>query len=130
MNWLEQIQKYLIAEWGLDATFAVNVSYLLYYLSYYGISWRITSGWRDPKKQSAMRDRWDRGDRAGLVVRPAVKSKHTNTKRNLIGISKPASLAIDIVTGSPRVAADIARHVNIRPGYDFRNSDPVHFQSY
>lgn len=37
----------------------------------------ITSGYRSPSRQRILRRRWDRGDRAGLVARPACQSQHT-----------------------------------------------------
>lgn len=37
----------------------------------------IHSGYRSPQHQRSLQARWDRGDRAGLVVRPADSSPHT-----------------------------------------------------
>jgi len=42
-----------------------------------GLSVRIVSGYRSPQYQAELRARWDRGDRAGLVARPALSSMHS-----------------------------------------------------
>lgn len=40
----------------------------------------IHSGYRSARQQRKLRERWDRGDRAGLVVRPADDSPHTDRR--------------------------------------------------
>jgi len=45
--------------------------------AYPGVSLKVTSGFRSQAYQDALRARWDAGDRAGLVTRPALKSRHT-----------------------------------------------------
>ena len=41
---------------------------------------RIISGYRSQAKQDMLRQAWDRGEREGIVVRPAERSKHTEGK--------------------------------------------------
>jgi len=41
---------------------------------------RIISGYRSPTRQRMLREAWDRGDREGLIVRPAENSKHSEGK--------------------------------------------------
>jgi hypothetical protein len=77
----------------------------------------IVSGYRSPRKQRELLDRWQLGDRAGLVARPACQSWHMNGK------------AIDVQT---RVSGfDAYRYMmekwGVRWGGRFNSPDPVHF---
>ena len=114
-EWVERARKYLESEWGLNATFAGQVALFWAYCAAYGLNPKITSGYRDPAKQKAMQQAWDRGDRRGLRVRPADSSDHTRRR------------AIDIDTSDPALAAKIARAVGLGAGYDFKVRDAVHF---
>lgn len=116
-NWIVQMSNYLEGEWGIKQSAAGLLSLLYLYLSVYGLAPRITSGYRSQAYQDALRARWDKGDRAGLVVRPANVSTHTSGR------------AIDITTTNPELAAQIARALNIQAGYYFATSDPVHYQT-
>lgn len=42
-----------------------------------GLSFTFISGFRSQQHQKELQERWDRGDRAGLKVRPADNSEHT-----------------------------------------------------
>lgn len=124
MNWSEWTKAtglYLKSQWGLSSVFASQVAVLLAYFFSYNLNPRITSGFRDPKKQAAMREQWDSGNRAGLRARPAAASKHSVT--NWIG--QPAAEAIDIVTNNDYQAAQIARALKIGDGLAF--GDPGHY---
>lgn len=50
-------------------------------LAYYGYTEPqrpdITSGYRDPAKQRNLLERWNRGERAGFIGKPACRSQHT-----------------------------------------------------
>lgn len=119
-TWIKDASRYLINQWGLDNSFASSAALLFLYLSSYGLSPTITSGFRSPQKQLELYERWKAGD-PSIKFKPAKNSKHTNT--NWLG--RPASLAIDISTNNPKMAAEIARAIKVRPGMDF--GDPVHF---
>lgn len=114
-QWLKQAADFFRATWGLQANFAGKVALMYAYFMVYGLNPRVTSGKRDAAKQKAMQEAWDRGDRAGLKVRPASSSQHTE------------GLAVDIETSDPAMAARIARAVGVGDGYSFQVSDPVHF---
>jgi hypothetical protein len=124
-EWLDSARQYLITEWGLNENFAKKIALLLAYLYSYGLSPRISSGFRDPVKQRQMQAAWDSGNRAGLRARPATNSLHIKT--GFLG--KPASEAIDITSSNPYYAALIAKQLGIRPGYFFKTPDVVHFDS-
>lgn len=120
-KWLSEMSTYLINSWGLDISFSSQVALLYLYFFYYGLSPVITSGFRDPAYQKQLHDRWEAGDKS-IVVEPAVNSKHSYVK-----LGKPSALAIDISTNNHFKASQIAKALNIKAGYDFKTSDPVHF---
>jgi hypothetical protein len=119
-KWIESASEYLISQWGIDKDFAPSVALLFLYLSSYGLSPTITSGFRSPEKQQELYARWKAGD-PSIKYKPAENSKHCNTD----WLGRPASLAVDISTSDPNLAAEIARALKIKPGNDF--GDPVHF---
>jgi len=120
-KWIDQMSDFLVKSWGLDVGFASNVALLYLYFVQYSLNPQITSGYRDPVYQKSLIDRYNAGDKS-IVVKPAEASKHSALK-----MGKPASLAIDISTKNHLLAAQIARYLKIGTGYDFKNSDPVHF---
>lgn len=124
-QWAKDAAAYFVATWGLDPTFAVRAGLLYLALHFAGLSPRITSGFRDPRKQQAMRDAWDRGDRRGLRVRPAdpKASNHCHEARKGV----PASLAIDMPCSNEALAAQLATALGLRAGYYFKVSDPGHY---
>lgn len=111
--WLEQARSYFRQAWGLVDSFAAKVALFYAYLATMGLEPRITSGFRDPKKQAEMLARWNAGDHQGLKFKPAANSDHTRGK------------AIDIVTNNPQRAAQIARALGLGTGLDY--GDEVHF---
>lgn len=80
---------------------------------------RITSGRRSRAHQLSLRQRWDAGDRRGLVVRPALSSQHTEGR------------AFDIERKRRAIAAfaSWAPGVGLRWGGNFSDPDPVHFDT-
>lgn len=77
---------------------------------------RIVSGRRSEARQRELRERWDRGDRAGLVTRPALYSNHTR------------GTAWDVERGRGLdMMARLAPYAGVRWGGDFATPDPVHF---
>jgi len=107
---------------GLRKSFAGKVAPLLAYFRAYGLNPRVISGWRDPAKQKAMRDRWDRGDRQGLRARPAMDSLHTRVSQG-----SPAADGVDITTTNDNLAAKIAMALGVGPGLYFSEPDPGHY---
>jgi len=97
-----------------------------------GVSIRVISGYRSAQHQDRLRQRWDRGDRSGLLVRPAANSRHSS------------GLAVDLaftwegrpipVRDTPRqywtYLADILAPVGVRWGGLFRSPDPNHFELF
>lgn len=124
-KWLDEMKNFLILTWGLDNSFASKIGLLYAYLYFYGLNPNITSGFRDPEKQKALRDAWDSGNRAGLVRRPAETSLHSR----IDGRGSPSALAIDITNSNLEYAGQIAKYLNIGWGGDFKGNgyDPVHF---
>ncbi len=53
--------------------------------NYPGVDLRVTSGYRSPAYQRQLRARWDRGNRGGLVYRPALVSRHSTGRAIDIG---------------------------------------------
>lgn len=125
-RWPDDAAPYFVQTWGLDAAFAVRVGLLYLALYFAGLNPRITSGFRDPKKQAAMRAAWDRGERAGLRVRPADPRNSLHCQE---AGGKPAARAIDMPCSDDRLAADIGKALGLRAGYYFTTSDPGHFDA-
>jgi len=91
---------YWLARWGFD----------------YPARPDIISGFRSPSRQRMLRIRWDRGDRAGLIARPACRSQHTI--RNAIDVQTN-------VRGFPYYAALLVRYTGATDGRTF--GDEGHF---
>ncbi|MXZ01114.1 M15 family metallopeptidase [Candidatus Poribacteria bacterium] len=115
--WTEWVQ-YLESRWGLDPRFAVYVAAAQTWIQQNGgEAVRITSGYRSPARQLELQNRWDAGNRVGLVARPADRSWHMQ------------GLAVDVDTRSPEFAffRSLMLYWGNRWGGQFRSSDPVHF---
>lgn len=123
--WPQQAASYFVDTWGCSPTFAVKVATLYAALFMAGLSPRIVSGWRDPKKQQAMRDAWDRGERKGLVVRPAAPDGSRHCRTTITGA--PASEAVDMPCTDNALAARIAAALGLRAGITFNPPDPGHY---
>lgn len=124
-NWAQQAAPYFTQALGLSPTFAVKAALLYVVLHLLGLAPRITSGFRDPAKQQAMRDAWDRGDRQGLRVRPAAPEGSRHSRTSMTG--SPASTAIDMPCSDDRRAAEVAKLLGLRPGLYFNPPDPGHY---
>jgi len=120
-RWLDDAEKVLNKDFGLEIGFARKVALFFLYLFQYGLNPQITSGWRSPEHQKELLRRYENGD-PSIVARPATNSKHCITIFN-----KPAAQAVDISTNNPALAAQIAQALKIGAGYYFKKSDPVHF---
>lgn len=104
---------------GLNRKTAEAYATLTWWGEHLGIRTQpITSGYREPKYQAELRARWDRGDRRGLVVRPALSSSHT--RRN--GFDLPSG-------GYLPTLGELAPFAGLRWGGKFREYDPVHFDT-
>lgn len=120
-QWLVEFTKLLINEYGIEKSFAEKISTFYLYLKQYNLDPIITSGYRSEDYQKNLLARYNSGDRS-IVVKPAVDSLHSKTK-----FGKPASLAIDIQTSNPSLAAQIATALKIGAGFYFKTPDRVHY---
>jgi len=123
LAWLDSVEAYLDEKWGLNADFAIKLSMLLLYSSFFGNSWDVISGFRDPEKQKNMRARWDAGDRSGLAYRPALTSKHSETS----WIGKSDAIAADVKFSDQNYAGFLAKYFGLKWGGNFKRPDPNHF---
>lgn len=124
-KWAEDAAAYFRDTLGLHPTFAGQAALLYLALHFAGLKPRITSGFRDPAKQRAMRAAWDRGDRQGLRVRPADPDGSDHCKTTLTG--SPASRGIDMPSDNEELAAQIAKALGLTPGLYFKTPDPGHY---
>lgn len=124
-SWPAQAAPYFVKEWGLNADFALKVSVLYLALSVMGLKPRVTSGFRDPKKQKELIARWNAGDRAGFIGKPANPDTSRHCRTTLTG--KPDSRAIDMPCNDNNRAAMVARALGLRAGVDF--NDPGHYDA-
>jgi|SRR3989304_1492287 len=110
---------------GAEKGSALQLARLYAYSWADGIAPRVTSVFRDPAKQQAMREDWDAGRRTGLRARPAdpETSKHCLTG----WFGKPASRATDMPSNSDPRAAQIARWLGLGTGENFASPDPGHY---
>lgn len=102
---------------GLTRKAAEAYATLAWWGEHYGIpAAAIVSGKRSSREQRALQQAWDRGDRRGLVVRPASNSAHTRGE------------AFDLARG-PALAyyAAWAPYLGLRWGGNFAQRDDVHF---
>lgn len=112
---------YLLGESaGLSPDAAWGYATLAWWGEHFGIrAPAITSGRRSAARQRELRGRWDRGDRRGLVARPAEHSHHTSG--NAFDISAPPEVL--------RIFGSWAPLLGLRWGGTFRSPDPVHFDT-
>ena len=77
----------------------------------------VTSIYRSDEEQRRLRERWDRGEREGLTVRPALDSSHSRWE------------AFDISPNFSHVAeyGQLWKSMGFRWGGDFLTPDPGHF---
>lgn len=122
-QWARQAAPHFAKAYGLASSFALPAARLYVALWGRGLAPRVTRGWTDPARQAALRARWDAGDRAGLRVRPAAVSKHTETKF----LGSPSSLAIDMPCNDDATAAAIAANLGLGTGWTFKDRDPGHY---
>jgi|GEM_PF-5260762 len=122
-NWAKSAAGYFQKALGLSSSFALPVARLYIGLWAAGLNPRISRGWSDPAHQAELRARWDRGDRAGLRVRPAEKSQHTTTTF----LGAPAATAVDMPCNDDKAAAKIAQQLGVGAGLTFSTPDPGHY---
>jgi len=123
-KWARGAAPYFRESYGLESGFALSVARLYVALWGLGLNPRVTSGFRDPAKQKAMRARWDAGDRAGLRARPAADSLHNHTD----WLGRPAARAVDMTSSDEARAAKVATQIGgIGAGLYFRSPDPGHY---
>jgi len=115
-------EKYLREKWGLSESFARKAALLVNWFFAYGLRPSIVRGHTSAEHQRQLQQRWDRGDRAGLRVRPATDSLHTREDWG-----NPAAEAIDITTTDDAFAARIAEYLGIGAGWNFKTPDAGHY---
>lgn len=95
-----------------------------------GVALTVVSGYRSQSHQSDLRARWDRGDRGGIVVRPALSSRHTQGRAVDVQFAYRGQLVP--VRDTPRdywtFLDDLLRPVGVRWGGRFRSPDLNHFE--
>ena len=121
----------IAAEWDLTPDLAVRYAIAAWLtLCETGEYPGITSGYRSPKRQLELINRWDAGNRTGLVAKPAQRSWHMQ------------GMAIDVVryrTNRTRPISILSRmsfdkfrqymeQFGVTWGGRFTPADPVHFQ--
>lgn len=104
---------------GINARAAAGYAALMWWGEHYELpAARIVSGKRDRGWTVAAQKRWDRGDRAGLVTRPATNSAHLSGE------------AFDLErVGHLWIYGEWAPYAGLRWGGRFRSPDPVHFDT-
>jgi D-alanyl-D-alanine dipeptidase len=94
--------------------------------------WKIvvTSGYRSPRTQAALRARWDRGDRRGLSSRPALDSAHT--RGEAVDLAFAYRGVTYRVADTPRSAfaylAKIMEPYGVRWGGSWSEPSPNHYE--
>lgn len=111
---------YLEETWGIDPRFGylVGLAQTVTQFNGYPRGILIVSGYRSPKRQLELQNRWDSGDRVGLVARPASRSWHMQ------------GLAVDVNTreqGFPFFRDIMLQLPGVRWGGNFNRKDNVHF---
>ena len=95
-----------------------------------GVTIRVVSGYRSEAYQAQLRARWDSGDRAGLLVRPALVSRHSSGRAVDLAFSWEGYPIA--VRDTPRqywqYLAEILAPVGVRWGGTFRPPDLNHFE--
>lgn len=107
---------------GLKGETLDMMGVLFFYAHQRGYHGEVTSAFRSPAYQAQLRARWDRGERSGLLVRPALSSAHSRGE------------ALDIIFSGGRPGLTAQRDMGnyaIRRGYvwggTWSRPDPVHF---
>src|SRR5690606_12892086 len=121
-GWPAQAAPYFESVWGISPALSLKFAILYAALSLLGLKPRITSGFRDPEKQRELLRRWNAGERAGFIGKPASPdgSRHCRT-----ALGAPASTAIHMPCSNIPLADTIARALGLRCGSDFQ--DPGHY---
>lgn len=112
----------LIDQWQITPRLAAElVNLALCGRERFGRDWqlRITSGRRSATRQEEMQEAWDRGEREGLIVRPADPDRSHHTHGQAVDLAgTDAELAI---------LGELWQSAGNRWGGFFLHRDPVHF---
>ena len=111
---------------GASTSFAYKIALLYVSLWAAGLNPRIARVFSSPDRQQELLDRWNRGDRAGIRVKPADPrtSKHCKTA---FPFNRPAATAVDMPCSDDRRGAQIAQSLGIGAGQFFADTDPGHY---
>lgn len=95
-----------------------------------GLSLRVVSGYRSPKRQAQLLASWNAGDRRGLVAKPAVRSAHSEGRAVDLGwVWNGRGIAVsDVPIEYWDFLASLFEPVGVRWGGRFRSPDLPHFE--
>lgn len=129
-SWPDQAKPWFIDTWGLSPTFAIKAALLYLILTVMGLKPKVTSGFRDPKKQRELIKQWDALKASGkdplkhgFIGKPASPDTSRHCRTTITG--GPASTAIDMPCSDNMKASHIAKALGLRAGVDF--NDPGHY---
>lgn len=120
-EWLKQMREHLLTVWGVDRGLVGKFALLYAYLWFYNLGPSLKSGYRSKAAQQALLDRWNKGDRTGIVFKPSDPANSDHCRTDFDGHG--ASRALDITTNNPAMAGWIAHQIGLR----WKDNDPVHF---
>jgi hypothetical protein len=123
---VDQWAKYLVTQ-GLSKAWADRAASLYLLLHAYGLRPVLTSIYRSPEKQAAMRAAYLAGNKQGLRYLPAKNSDHTHQETNWLGQKIPASFAmdIDLLSNAYDSGAIVAHALGLHTGHEI--GDDVHY---
>ena len=108
---------------GLNPATAARALYLAWWVKQLGgVELELESAYRSPEYQKQLQQRWDRGDRAGLKVRPATNSLHSEGRAFDVGAVGP-----DPSSETWRRIGSVGESLGLSWGGRFQTPDPVHF---
>lgn len=126
---LEDWAKQAASWWenqGAASSAALQMARLYAYSWAAGTGPNVSSVFRNPSKQKAMLDAWNRGERAGLRAQPADPKTSAHCYTGYFG--KPAARAVDMPSRNDKRTAEIARWLGLTAGENFRTRDPGHYK--
>lgn len=119
----ETIWQRFVRETGLTPEAAARALYLGYWVKRLGgLTIQINSAYRSPAYQKQLQAQWDRGNRAGLKVRPADSSRHTEGRAFDVSVQGP-----EPSKATWENIGRVGETLGLRWGGRFSPPDPVHF---
>ena len=122
MGELDQVDERLATAFGQANKAVVQAGY--------GFSLAVTSGYRSPEKQRALRTRYLAGDRVGLTSEPAADSRHSQGRAIDVAFRYQGQLVP--IAATPRWAfeelAEFMAPWGVRWGGRWRSPSPNHYE--